>query len=101
MSVLCETQSFPLPIYDQREEMVLRKFTIMITKKDKKYSVICKSILNNKICSHGSRCRFAHSKQEFTPVSCRHGYLCKNKLCVYRHNESIDEYCNRLHINIS
>jgi hypothetical protein len=102
MSLLCE---IPLPIYDQREETYLKKYNnysnfTFIQKKTKKFSVICKSILNNKFCSHGFKCRFAHSKFELSPIKCRDGITCKSKTCMYRHNETIDEYCDRLSINI-
>ena len=59
---------------------------------------MCKSVLENTPCPHGSECRFAHNVNELTPTSCSYGSNCKfQKKCFFLHpSETKDQYIARL-----
>lgn len=78
-----------LPVYDQRKEY---------RHGNKEYTTVCRSILQNKTCDYGEKCRFAHVKSDLRRIYCHQGDVCSNQSCVFWHTETIDEYCDRLQL---
>lgn len=62
---------------------------------ERKRTMICNSIIKQQKCTH-ENCKFAHSRIEFEPMECKFGQQCKKVNCNFKHNESVDEYCDRL-----
>lgn len=78
---------------------------------------LCRSVTSknpNERCRHGSRCNFAHSPQEITPVYCKFKERCRNISCVntvwknkennrtcyfFHPGETKRDYCIRVGIN--
>ena len=76
---------------------------------------MCRSVLENTRCPHGSRCRFAHNVEEVKPSMCCFGNTCKlvvniegvisnrpnNKTCFFIHDEeTVDAYHIRINLSI-
>tara|TARA_B100000497_G_scaffold115402_1_gene138906 strand:- start:63 stop:2606 length:2544 start_codon:yes stop_codon:yes gene_type:complete len=63
---------------------------------------MCKSVMENTPCPHGSACRFAHNVNELTPTTCSYGSNCKfQKKCFFLHpSETKDQYITRLYLPV-
>ncbi len=57
----------------------------------------CKNVYENGVCRI-INCPFAHIFEELNPKKCR----CRNpKSCIYQHNESIEQWVNRIGLDIT
>lgn len=83
-------------------------------KRDNTNSTICFSVMSRDKCKHGSKCSFAHTEEELTPIECNHFRSCnkvlliaentyKNvngKCCRYIHrNETKTNYLTRMGVS--
>ena len=61
---------------------------------------MCFSILNNKTCTHGDSCKFAHTLDELKCIECHFGNRCNKKTsCTFFHpeRESREAYLKRMY----
>jgi hypothetical protein len=56
---------------------------------------LCKSLSYDKPCHH-TKCSFAHSIDELILVKCYNNEHCNTKNCLYLHNETKEEYFDRV-----
>ena len=80
---------------------------------ERKYTQICKSVINREKCKYGNKCCFAHTIEQFKPIRCNFGSRCfhvcyqgdckysntneKQKICMCIHeDESKEEFIKRI-----
>jgi CCCH-type zinc finger len=80
LKTACRTTAF-VAIYDKSK-----------SKKEKSKTQMCRSVQNGIVCKYGSRCTYAHSKEELKVQKCAFGTTCKTKYsktnpCRFDHSE--------------
>ena len=96
------------------QEDLTNSFYSDVKSRDVKCTRMCRSFTGGGKCPHGDKCAFAHTIDEFNPVSCTFGARCRNvscdrstnlytntgdRICMFIHvKEDKDKFCERIGI---